>query len=54
MWLHTLGFTKNLHNVALQANPSCELVKVYGLKKMSTFLVDNKKNMENTIQQKEW
>lgn len=43
LWLHTLGFTKNLHNVALQANPSCELVKVYGLKKMSTFLVDNKK-----------
>lgn len=43
MWLHTLGFAKNLHNVALWANPSCELVKVCGLKKMSTFLVDNKK-----------
>lgn len=54
MWLHTLGFAKNLHNVALPANPSCELVKVCGLKKMSIFLVANKKKMENTIQQKEW
>lgn len=54
MWLHTLGFAKNLHNVALWANPRCELVNVCGLKKKSTFLVDIKKNMENTIQQKEW
>lgn len=57
LWLHTLGFTKNLHNVALQANPSCELVKVYGLKKMSTFLVDNKKKIWRTLSNKrsgEW